>query len=77
MKWAVPTEQGDDAMSLPENLKALRADRRWTQQQAADRAGVMLRNYQRWEGGEREPKIDGLKALAEAFKVSIDYLVRG
>jgi transcriptional regulator with XRE-family HTH domain len=64
------------AEGLAKNLKELRAALGWTLQQAADRTGVTLRNYQRWEGGEREPRIDGLKALAKAFGVSIDHLVR-
>ena len=34
-------------------IRALREDRDWTQQQVADRAGINIRQYQRFESGER------------------------
>jgi transcriptional regulator with XRE-family HTH domain len=63
-------------MGFKENVRRCRTALGWTLRQAADRAGVPLRTYQRWEGGEREPRLDGLKALAKAFGTTTDHLLR-
>ena len=63
-------------MSLfSENLRALRAEKRAHQKDLADFLDITVRQYQRYEGGEQEPHIEGLVAIADYFGVSIDYLV--
>ncbi|WP_304153053.1 helix-turn-helix domain-containing protein [Megamonas hypermegale] len=36
---------------------------------------ITTRAYQRYEVGEREPKLQTLKILALYYKVSLDYIV--
>lgn len=56
-------------------LKEIRANSGKKQREAAECLGIQLRSYQAYEGGDREPDIDGLIALADFFDVSLDYLV--
>jgi DNA-binding transcriptional regulator YiaG len=37
----------------PDELRAIRAELEVSQREMADKLGVDLRTYQRWEGGER------------------------
>ena len=37
--------------------------------------GVSLKTIQRWENGERSPRLDEITKLAEALKVSSNYLM--
>ena len=56
-------------------LKEVRTASGKKQREAADCLGIQLRSYQAYEGGDREPNIDGLIALADFFDVSLDYLM--
>lgn len=60
-----------------DNLRKLRETKGWTQTEAAQAAGVSFRSYQNWEIGGREPRLDALKKLAEAFGVTTDQLLDG
>lgn len=40
---------------------------------AAERAGVRMRTWQRWEAGETTPYARNLSAIIEAFKLPADY----
>ena len=62
-------------MGFQENLKKCRESKGWTQSQAAEAAGVSFRSYQNWEIGGREPRLDALRKLADAFGVSADNLL--
>ncbi len=64
-------------MGFQQNLKKCRESKGWTQSRAAEAAGVSFRSYQNWEIGGREPRLDALKKLAEAFGVSADDLLQG
>lgn len=61
--------------SFPERLKELRKERRLYQRELAEMLGVSVRGYQCYETGEHEPGVKKLIALADYYKVSIDYLV--
>lgn len=37
--------------------------------------GIQVRSYQAYEGGDREPSIQYLIALADFFDVTLDYLM--
>lgn len=56
-------------------IKNLRKERNLTQQTISDRIGIAVQAFSRYEREEREPDIATLKALADFFCVSIDYLV--
>lgn len=62
-------------MTYAEALKRFRADFNLTQQQAADSGQVFRQAYQRYEYGTREPVLSVLCKLADAYNVSLDYLV--
>jgi transcriptional regulator with XRE-family HTH domain len=62
-------------MGFKENLRRLRERFGLTQTEMARRAGVPFRSYQNWEMGSREPRLDGLSALAKALGVSADELL--
>lgn len=54
------------------NLKRLRGD--LTQEEAADRAGLILRTYQKYEGGEIWPSDEQLDKILVAFDCSVGDL---
>lgn len=62
-------------MPLPDALKRFRKQYKVTQKQAASVAGVAERVYQSYEYGKVVPTASVLIALADAFDVSLDYLV--
>lgn len=57
------------------NLKALREEKRISQQRLAEHIGTNQQNIHRYENGFYEPDIRTLKLLADFFDTSIDYLV--
>ena len=64
-----------DPMDLAYQLRLLRSESGYTQQQVADGVGMDMRAYQRYELGTREPAFKYLVSLADFFDVSLDYLV--
>lgn len=58
-----------------ENLKHYRTLSGLTQKSLADNLNITVRAYQRYESGEREPKLDVLIALADIFCISLDDLI--
>lgn len=61
--------------TLPERLLELRNSLNQTQTEIAKGSNLSLRQYQRIENNESEPKLTALIALADYFDVSLDYLV--
>lgn len=57
------------------NLKHYREIYGFTQKSLADKLGITIRAYQRYESGEREPKLDVLINIANIFHISLDELV--
>ncbi|MEE8295143.1 MAG: helix-turn-helix transcriptional regulator [Sphingomonadales bacterium] len=55
------------------NLKKLRTEKGWSQEQLAEISGVSARTIQRLEKGEK-PGMETLKALAAGFEVSVSEL---
>lgn len=47
----------------------------FTQQIMADKLGISLNAYQKYEQAERSPSLDCLVAIADIFDISIDYLL--
>lgn len=58
-----------------QRLKELRVARGRHQKDMADYLSIRTRSYQAYEGGEREPSIDRLIAIADYLDVTLDYLV--
>jgi len=56
-------------------LKQLRELNNMSQREAAEAIGCTQGNYSRYENGEREPSTELLIKMAEAFGVSVDYLI--
>lgn len=62
-------------MSLfSERLIELREKSDLSQVEAAKEFGVVVRAYQRYEYGEREPRLSTLVRIADFYGVSLDYL---
>ncbi len=62
-------------MNLPESLRRFRRDFNLTQKAVADAVGMKESAYQRYEQGRREPAYKQLISLADAYNISLDYLV--
>jgi transcriptional regulator with XRE-family HTH domain len=60
---------------VAERVGRLREAHALTQEAAAARAGVTLRQWQRWESGESEPYARNLAKLSEEFDVPLSELV--
>lgn len=58
-----------------DNLRALRKKRGLSQDDMAERLGVLTRTYGSWERNEREPNFDMAKKIAGMFDVSVDSLI--
>ena len=62
-------------MALSENIKKLREEKKFTQQQLADRLYVSRQTVCRWEKGSRCPDLITAKQLATELNVSLDELI--
>ena len=62
-------------LTLSENLVKLRKEKHLTQEAIAEKMGIVLRSYRRYESGEREPVASTLVKKANFHQVTLDYLV--
>ena len=62
-------------MTFSEHLLTLRTKNGLLQKDVAKAAGVVVRVYQRYEYGEREPGLSTLVALADFYGISVDELI--
>lgn len=58
-----------------ENIKNLREDNDWTQQDLADKLFINRRTYSSYETGVRSVPPEILDKLAEIYNTSVDYLM--
>lgn len=63
--------------SISENLKKIRTDRGWTQQQMADVLFVTRQTVSNWENGKSMPDLDMLASISEKLDTDINYLLYG
>jgi len=64
-----------DMMLLGTRLRERRTQAGWSQQEVAQRAGIIQRDLSRLERGEKGALwAETLRRLAEALNVSLDYL---
>lgn len=61
--------------NLYKRIKLLRKEKQMKQVEAAERLGISVTSYCRYERGEREPDAPILWRMADLFGVSIDYLI--
>jgi Zn-dependent peptidase ImmA (M78 family)/DNA-binding XRE family transcriptional regulator len=61
--------------SIAGNLRRLRAARHWTQETTAEAAGLSRVGYRNLEAGTSVPRVETLRALAQALEVPIQDLV--
>ena len=62
-------------MDLPDSLRRFRKEFHLTQRAVANAIDMAESAYQRYEQGRREPAYRQLLSIADAFNVSLDYLV--
>lgn len=62
-------------MYVAKNLKRLRHERGWTQEELAAHVGVSGQAVSKWERGESYPDITLLPGLAHCFHVTVDELL--
>ncbi len=58
-------------------IAGLRAERKMTQAELAEKLGVSDKAVSKWELGGCYPDVTIFPALADLFGVSVDYLMRG
>ena len=61
--------------ALSQRLLELRMEHDLSQAQIAEEVRVVVRAYQRYEYGQREPQLAVLIRMADFYGVSLDYLV--
>lgn len=64
-------------MNFGERLKELRNNKKMSQSELAEFAGLHYTQIGRYEKNKSLPSSDILKKLADLFSVSIDYLIEG
>lgn len=62
-------------MTVNEKIRDLRIQKKWTQKQLANRAGIAIITLQQYELGKRIPKTSQLVKIANAFSVPINYFL--
>lgn len=62
-------------MKTSKIIADLREERNWSQTDLADNSGVSRVMIGKYERGEASPSIEAAKKIADAFQVSMDYLV--
>lgn len=62
-------------MNFSENLRRIRKESGYTQQDIAERLSVAQATVANYERGVRIPDVDTLVKLSKIFDVSIDYLI--
>ena len=62
-------------LNFAENLRKLRRERGFTQEQLAEKMGVSFQTVSRWETGVVYPDIELLPVIADFFEVRVDELL--
>ena len=62
-------------MKFNENLKYLRKESKFTQEELAEQLNVSRQAVTKWESGQSLPDIENLKQLSDIFGVTMDSLV--
>lgn len=62
-------------MQISEILKSLRKESNYTQKELAELLKIGQATIACYENGQREPQISSLKAYADFFDCSVDYII--
>ncbi len=62
-------------IKIAENIKALRKQNSFTQEQLAEALGVTVGAVYKWESGQSIPEVKLLMELADLFEISVDTLL--
>lgn len=62
-------------MGIAENIKRLRTEHEWTQEQLAKKVNVTRATVTQWETGWSQPRMGAVQRLAGAFNVSVSEIV--
>ena len=62
-------------LTLADNIRTLRKERRYTQEQLAEILGVTAGAVYKWESGQSVPELGLLVEMADFFDVSVDALL--
>ncbi len=62
-------------LTLAENIRAFRKERRLTQEQLAEAMGVTVGSVYKWETGQAVPELGMIVEIADFFDVSMDVLL--
>ena len=62
-------------LTLGENIRAFRKERRLTQEQFSEALGVTVGSVYKWESGQMTPELDMLVNIADFFDTSMDALL--
>jgi transcriptional regulator with XRE-family HTH domain len=60
---------------LATRLRSLRANKQWTQEQAAREIGTTVDNLALIEKGRRHPRLSTLSRIARAYGVGVEELI--
>lgn len=63
-------------MNIGERIRRYRKEKRMTQEEVADRAGVTAVSVSRWESGTRDPTFRDVEKIAAALGVTMEELTR-
>lgn len=67
-------KQVSEPIPLAQQLRTLRKERKWSQIAVAQKVGIMIRTYVKYEHAEIVPPLDKLFRLADVFEVTLDEL---
>jgi len=62
-------------MKIAENIKTLRKQHSFTQEQLSEALGVSISAVYKWESGQSVPEVKLLMELADLFEISVDTLL--
>ena len=62
-------------MNISDRIKSLRIEKGNTQLEIAEKLGIIVESYRKYELGSRIPAKKSLEKLANVFDVSVSYLI--
>ena len=62
-------------MTIPEKIRQRRKSLHISQEELSNLVGVSLKTVQRWESGERSPRIEEMTKLVDVLNMSLGYVV--